>query len=186
MKMGGVLNGQYNIYIFQSKDSARTWKYTGELLASNTKEISESVGWQEPFMIFDGQKYRLLLRTGSGTPLYMTSTDDPSRWPEPTKFRDFGVKPQMCLLSNGILVASYGRPGIQVSASRDKFRAWWCNPYVIDGRTEKADEAWNYSCCYTSMVPVSKNELLIFYADFKYLIDGKEVKAILCQRLKVQ
>lgn len=183
---GGGVNGQYNIYIFQSTDSARSWSYTGQLISAEIPEIKNSIGWQEPFMLFDGQKFRILLRTGSGTPIYMASAKEPSVWTKPVEFRNFGVKPQMCLLENGILVASYGRPGIEVIASRDKYRAEWCDPYILDNRPKSADDSWNYSCCYTSMVPISENEFLIFYCDFKYEVDGKEVKAVLCRKLRVQ
>lgn len=94
---GGGVNGQYNIYIFQSTDSARSWSYTGQLISAEIPEIKNSIGWQEPFMLFDGQKFRILLRTGSGTPIYMASAKEPSVWTKPVEFRNFGVKPQMCL-----------------------------------------------------------------------------------------
>ena len=182
---GGVTNRQSNIYIFESRDSARSWTYVSQILAMDNDEIKESDGYSEPNLVYDGNQFLIVLRTGTALPCYISRTKDPHKWMQPYKFQEIGVKPQLLLLENDILVAAYGRPGIFVRASRDKDKVSWCDPYVIDDRAS-FDEPWKYSCSYTSMVPLSKNELLIFYSDFMYPVDGKEVKAILCKKLMIQ
>lgn len=183
-ELGNVTNDQYNIYLFESIDNARTWTYVSQILSIDNDSLCDTAGFNEPHLIYDGYQFYMVLRTGTGLPCYITNTDNVQKWTKPCIFQNVGVKPQLALLDNGILVTSYGRPGIFVKASKDRERKNWTEPYIIDDRTKSVNDIWEYSCCYTSMVSISKNELLIFYCDFQYPINGENVKAVICQRLK--
>ena len=62
----------------------------------------------------------VMLRTGSASPMFQArSTDGGKTWSEPQQVMDHGVAPCLCLMQNGVLVCSYGRPHSGIMFSYD-------------------------------------------------------------------
>ncbi len=146
---GNATFGAYNVYLFSSTDSGRTWNYYSQILTG--KEIAaNSEGFCEPSITRapDGS-YIILMRTGANKPCYITrSTDDCKSWSEPEIFDDIGVFPQIVTLKCGVTLASYGRPGLYLRWTGDPSCEKW-NERIDLGITADIDNHGKYSCCYT-------------------------------------
>ena len=180
----------YNIYFFRSSDSARTWEYVSQI--TTTKKIcpDDKEGLCEPTLLIapDG-RYVCLMRTNSDSPGYISySIDKGSTWTEPQLFDKVGVDPQMITLGCGVTIASYGRPGIFLRATDDPECIQWKKPVNLHVGGKTLEEAWNSSCCYTSLIPIDDYNALIAFSDFQYPSqDGNGVtKTILVKKINVE
>lgn len=188
---GNVSYGRhYNIYFFRSSDSARTWEYVSQITTTKNICPAEKEGLCEPTLLIapDG-RYVCLLRTDSDSPGYITySIDKGSTWTEPQLFDGVGVDPQMITLDCGVTIASYGRPGIFIRATDDPKCRRWRDPISLQVGGNTLEEAWESSCCYTSLIPIDTYNALIAYSDFQY--PSKEgvgvAKTILVRKITVE
>lgn len=175
-----------NIYLFKSKDSARNWQFISQIIADKTDLPDGSFGLYEPFVLqIPNGNFMIILRTGNGLPsLFAISKDKGVHWSKLLKFADVGVCPQALVLPSGVTLVSYGRPGIYIKASGDKDCIKWQEPLKLDVGGNTVEDSWSNSCCYTSLLPLGNDEVMIAYSNFKY--NGEEKKTILVQKIKVK
>jgi hypothetical protein len=87
------------------------------------------------------------------TPLYQSRSKDLGEtWSDPVQIAPFGVNPNAITLENGVLVASYSRPGAWIMFSTD------------DGLTWKGHRHLSNSDAYTGLLATGKDEFTVFYA----------------------
>jgi photosystem II stability/assembly factor-like uncharacterized protein len=115
---------KYRSGLIRSTDGGETWEYFADI-AYDPNAPEE--GYCEPAMILlaDGDLLTML-RTGSGLPMFQTrSTDGGKTWNTPEAVMDHGVNPDLCLMKNGVLVCSYGRPHAGIMFSYDGTGTKW-------------------------------------------------------------
>ena len=97
----------------------------------------------------------VMLRTGSASPMFQArSTDGGKTWSEPQQVMDHGVAPYMCLMQNGVLVCSYGRPNSGIMFSYDGTGHEW----------EDAQDLYRAEGShYTTVFEIEPNLLMYFY-----------------------
>jgi hypothetical protein len=188
----GVLRPTWGAVILRSTDQGASWDFWGEIpYVANTAADpgwAHREGFTEPFVSFlrDGSAL-CLLRTTDGTgigPLYASRSRDNGRtWSRPEVFDDRGVWPQVIVLGNGVMLASYGRPGLFLRASEDPAaRNWGARVTVVppgDAHTE--------TCSYSSLLPLNDETALIAYSEFRVPDDaGAPRKRIRVRRVTVR
>jgi hypothetical protein len=86
------------------------------------------------------------------TPLYQArSTDGGESWNDPVQIAPFGVNPNAIALENGVLVASYSRPGAWIMFSTD------------NGHTWSGHRQLSTSDSYTGLLVTGKDEFTVYY-----------------------
>ncbi|MBI3923522.1 MAG: exo-alpha-sialidase [Armatimonadetes bacterium] len=91
------------------------------------------------------------------TPLYVSrSSDEGQTWTAPAPIADKGVWPTLCVLQNGIVVCTYGRPGNELVFSDDDGKTW-------KGAFAYGDGAWDKTSSYNSVVAVGPDKALVVY-----------------------
>lgn len=118
-------------------------------------------------------------------PMLISHSSDGGRsWEPPHRLFDFGVFPAILRLDNGVLLLSFGRPGVWVSASLDGTGRTWTEPVPVirgDHASIQAD-----TCGYTDLLATGPDEATLVYSNFKYrLPDGQGAKSIETRRIRV-
>jgi hypothetical protein len=91
------------------------------------------------------------------TPLYVShSSDEGQTWSPPEPAADKGVWPNLCVLGNGVVVCTYGRPGNELVFSDDDGKTW-------KGAFAYAEGTWGTTSSYNSVVPVAPDTVLVVY-----------------------
>jgi hypothetical protein len=91
------------------------------------------------------------------TPLYVSrSGDEGQTWSAPEQIADKGVWPNLCVLENGIVVCTYGRPGNELVFSDDDGKTW-------KGAFAYGVGTWGQTSSYNSVVPVGPDTALVVY-----------------------
>lgn len=185
--------GHYNVYFFRTNDCARTWQYVSQI--NTTLDYCDDThdGFCEPCIIelFNGDYY-VLMRTGSGEPLYCAySHDKGMTWDDLQQFSNAGVAPVLLQLDCGITLASYGRPYTYIKWSDDTSLTNWSQQIRIFGEgpnTTKTD-LFKQTCGYTSMIALDEKNALLAYSEFEYPDgEGSEtiVKKIIVRRITIK
>lgn len=105
-------------------------------------------------------------------------------WTPPRDFCNFGVFPYLARLDSGMLIVSYGRPGVWLRFNADGKGHDWSEPVCIHPGDEKV--LGNHTCGYTSMHVLGPRSFLLAYSDFDYRdAAGVPRKAILSRRIDV-
>lgn len=155
----GHLAGQekYNCMLVRSQDEGRTWAFASTI--AYAAEIPGE-GFCEPVLarVADGSLL-VVMRTGGGYerqyPLYQSrSLDNGQSWSPPENLGVYSVDPDLCLLSNGWLVCSYGRPTLEVMVSSDGSGYRWSQPMTV---------FTGNSTCYSGLREVAPGQLLLVY-----------------------
>jgi len=110
---------KYSSWIMVSNDDGRTWDYQGCI--PPLPEWGDE-GFCEPGLeVLENGDLVTILRNGEGNaPLWLSySSDRGKSWTIPTKTRLNGQHPSLVRMSNGLLVAVYGRPDNRVAISLD-------------------------------------------------------------------
>lgn len=154
---GGYTTDTKNrILWMKSTDNGTNWQVESTIASGNIG----SDGPCEPVVIRCSDNSLLcVMRVGINYPLYQCrSTDNGLTWSTPTTLPGvnpadtYSVDPDLCLMSNGTLVLSYGRPTCKLLFS-------------VDGK----GESWSYltttytgtSSCYTGIREVAPGRLLL-------------------------
>ena len=157
---------KYRSVLVRSVDGGTNWDYYSTI-ACNPNVAGE--GYCEPVMqrTPDGSLLAVM-RTGPGLTMQCArSTDDGRTWSAPAAMPEAAksVEPDLCLMSNGVLAMSYGRPGDQIMFSLDGNGADWTAPTTIyddtQYRQDHQERATTYG--YTSIKEVSPGRLLYVF-----------------------
>ena len=98
---------KYRTYLLASRDRGESWSYLSTV-AYDGESGQES--FCEPWLVELGRGELLaVMRTGRFAPMYQTrSLDGGKTWGKPESLHTLGLFPQLELLSNGVLVCSFG------------------------------------------------------------------------------
>ena len=157
------------IVCYQSFDKGMNWR----VLASMAWD--DKVGFFEPVMTkCSNGDILCVIRTGGGRPLMQArSIDNGKTWGQVRETGSLGVDPDLCLMSNGVLACSYGRPGNRVMFSVDGTGHEWTDRLKIYEYTSG-------SFGYTGIVELEPGKLLFVYdrRDTYPEYDGRQTTAI--------
>lgn len=145
----------YRTVLMESRDEGATWDFVSTI-ANPVNE--ERDGFCEPALmrVPDGSLL-CVMRRGGGVPLAQArSIDGGKTWSEPQFLAAHGVDPDLCLLPNGVLVCSYGRPGRHLMFSVDGCGYSW--GYATDLGTRAGST-------YMGLAAISDDTLLVTYDD---------------------
>jgi hypothetical protein len=151
-KRGG--DPKYRSFVIESDDRGASWRY-GATIAYNPNMGSE--GFCEPTMaqLRDG-RLLCVMRTGSGQDLYQCWSVNSGRdWSVPVRVGAAGVNPHLCVMQEGPLALSYGRPGVHVLLDPTGTGAGW---------RDRLDIYDGIGCGYTSAVELAPGRLLLTYS----------------------
>ncbi|MBM3235380.1 exo-alpha-sialidase [Candidatus Poribacteria bacterium] len=143
---------KYHSGLLISTNRGQNWEYFADI-AYDPEAPSE--GYCEPVMIrLANGDLLTMLRTGG--PMFQTrSTDGGNTWSKPERVMDHGVSPDLCLMSNGILVCSYGRPNAGIMFSYDGTGRNW----------EDAQDLYrSMGSHYTTVLELEPGLLMYYYA----------------------
>jgi hypothetical protein len=142
--------------LISSEDSGHTWHYRSTI-AGGAHSFWE--GFNEPVVCRTADNGLLcVMRTGSGYPPLHScrSEDNGFTWSAPRNLGTYSVSPDLCMMSNGILACSFGRPWIQMTFSFDGNGASWTDPVTIVA-------SQGNSTCYTGLVEAFPGRLVLAY-----------------------
>lgn len=153
--------------LVRSIDDGGNWTYVSTIAfdADTGKESygAGSEGYGEPVMVRarDGSLL-VMMRTGGYAPMYQTrSHDNGLTWSEPENMGVLSVDPEFCMMRNGLLACSFGRPTVQVMFSPDGSGYSWTAPQTIfSGPRVNGREN---STCYTGLRETIDGRLLLVY-----------------------
>jgi len=120
---------KYSSWCLRSEDGGRTWHYLG--CVPPLPEMGDE-GWAEPGLtLLPNGELLTILRNGEGNaPLYLSRSSDGGRtWGDPVRSRLNGQYPGLLTMSNGMVVATYGRPDNRIAVCLDGRGEGW--PYEI-------------------------------------------------------
>ena len=155
-RKGGTMRRSY---ICESRDAGKTWHYLSTVAYRpflGNEGYSELVIRRLP----NGEILAIVRTGGNGNPgwqdnplMMSRSVDDGKTWSPVRRMGVEGVWPDLCVMSDGTLVCSTGRPGAMILFSLDNGRTW-TDQTPIDGE--------RYSG-YTSVCELSPGKLLVGY-----------------------
>jgi hypothetical protein len=94
---------------------------------------------------------------GKSTPCYVSrSGDDGRTWSTPVPALDRGVWPSLCVLQNGLVAMSTGRPGNWLVFSRDDGRTW-------EGAIEFSALTAPATSSYNTVLEVARQTLFVVH-----------------------
>ena len=143
---------KYTSALIETTDGGERWDFVSVIAQS--EEVGNE-GFCEPALVrlASGD---LLCALRSGGPLHTTrSTDGGKTWSPPEAVAGHGVDPDLLLLSNGVLVLSYGRPNVDLLFSSDGTGRSWGPPLTLYRGP---------GCSYTSLVEGDNGDLIVFFS----------------------
>jgi len=172
----GTLPKHKESWCMVSDDNGRSWQRHGLIAHADQGDSMRA----EPSLVetASGELACLLRSTDQRQrPLWITHSRDGGRTWEPARnLFPFGVMPQTLRLGNDVVVATFGRPGVQFAVAEDREARNWSPTLSIAAQ----------SCGYTRLLALDQRSLLIAYSDFNWpMAEGKTGKAILVRRVEV-
>ena len=182
-EQGTDVEKNFRSLVLRSTDRGKTWHYLSTI-AFDTSEDVRGEGFDETSLVVlpqgkvlsfirSGASYQASIGStnnndptidmpfsyGKQTPIYMaTSLDGGKNWGIADPTTPYGVWPNAILMQNGLLVASYGRPGNWLMFSKDEGKSW--GPIIPFYQDLYPPDCGNYF----SMAEVAPNILLVVYA----------------------
>ncbi|MCX6992194.1 MAG: sialidase family protein [Kiritimatiellaeota bacterium] len=189
-KDGPALDGTY---LMASQDGGRSWKFRSVVVGTEREKVLS--GCEEANMVVrpNGTLVAVVRSEGGAQwrSFYMPdawltiSRDNGMTWSAPKRFNNFGVLPRLITLDNGIVVCSYGRPGVEIRFSNDPDGLVWSDAYAIQpriGMIGRAVVGNDTTCGYTALIPSGPDSFYIVYSDFCY----RDADWILHKAIKVR
>ncbi|QNL51552.1 exo-alpha-sialidase [Olivibacter sp. SDN3] len=179
----GTVDPRSGIFFYQSTDMGHTWEIQGRIPYAFDHNLHAEgerfAGFTEPtFEILPDSSFLCVMRTTDeiNGPMYASrSTDKGVTWTKPAVLSATGVLPRLLQLENGILVLSYGRPGVQLRFSQDGGDTWTeafeMLPYDVIDNVD-----WFTTCGYTSLLPLDSDRFLLIYSDFFTMNERGELR----------
>jgi len=122
---------KYSSWCLRSEDGGMTWRYAG--CVPPLPEMGDE-GWAEPGLtLLPNGELLTILRNGEGNaPLYFArSSDGGATWSDPVRSRLNGQYPGLLTMSNGMVVATFGRPDNRIAVCLDgRGDGWPCEIIV--------------------------------------------------------
>lgn len=132
------------------------------------------------------------------SPMYWTRSDDGGHsWSKPEIFAPIGTLPRLVTLQCGATILVYGRPGIFLQASTDKYGKVWTDPLEVLSAGDRSKHAnivkehpefheYDGAGGNPELIATGPDTALLVYSDF-YVpdADGIKRKSILCREIKV-
>jgi hypothetical protein len=161
---------KYRCVLYRSMDRGRTFSYYSTVASDDAQQGRE--GCDDPVMIPLGKDELLCIyRTGSYLPMKKTiSHNGGASWDHPVPVGVDGVDPDLLRLGNGVLVCSFGRPGVGVVFCDDPFGEEWrdrtqiFNGIVRQGHLPGIVPLEERSCCYTGIAATGTDSFLLVYS----------------------
>jgi predicted GH43/DUF377 family glycosyl hydrolase len=159
---------KYRSMIVRSTDGGTNWNYYSTV-AYNSNAPGE--GYCEPVVqrTADGNLL-CVMRLGGGITMQASrSTDNGRTWSKPSPLPEWAksVDPDLCLMSNGVLALSFGRPGEHIAFSVDGSGKTWNLPTIIykdlGHKLDNQARLRETTCGYTSIKEVAPEQLLYVY-----------------------
>jgi hypothetical protein len=152
-------------YVCESGDGGRTWRY----LTTIGYEQIGSEGYNEGAMrrLPDGS-WLAVMRTGNASDsfkhqdnpiMWSVSRNEGRTWSKPQRTGLEGCYPGLAVLSDGLLVMSYGRPGAMIAFSADGGRSW-SDVTCVDATVSSG---------YTDVVELETGMLLVGFGAQRFL-----------------
>ena len=181
----GSIPGTHSVYCMASGDNGRTFERRGTIAADPEGQypMSETAIAETS----SGELVAAIRSTAAGQkPLWISRSSDAGwTWSAPERLFDFGVKPTLLRLENGVLVLSFGRPGVYLSFSLDGTAQSWTEPTPIIAGDHESIAA--HSCGYTALLELASDEFLLAYSDFQHLDgEGRSCRAIVARRMRAR
>ena len=180
-----------SVSFYRSEDDGKSWSVIGKI-PFRFDGIADKRGdrmYDEPtYEILADSTFICVMRTGNTSPMYKTYSYDRGRsWSIPVPFTPNGVKPNLMLLKNGVLVLISGRPGVQLRFSFDGTGKKWSEPIdMIPFMNSDGTYTRDVSCGYASFVDDSDNSFYLVYSDFTTKNAKGEIrKSIMCRKVTV-
>jgi len=169
---------KYRTFVVRSRDRGNTWDYLATVAYDPTIG-HESFCEPDLLVLPDGDILCFMRTGGSGnrhTPLYLArSTDDGKTWSKPVPVADRGVWPNACMMKNGVIVCTYGRPGNWLMFSLDQGKTW-TGHFCFDR---------NASTSYNSIEEIEPGTLLVVHDHERVDDDGYLTHDVLGTRFTV-
>jgi hypothetical protein len=159
-----------------SDDNGRSWQRHG--LIAHAKQGDSMRAEPSLTETASGELACLLRSTDQQQrPLWIThSRDNGKTWEPARKLFPFGVMPQTLRLGNDVLVATFGRPGVELAVAADREARNWSPTLTIAAQ----------SCGYTRLLELDQRSFLIAYSDFRWpMAEGSVGKAILVRKVEI-
>lgn len=147
------------LVLIRSLDHGHTWNEDGIIAALQPDEKpwpwmgSEGPNEAGLVRLSDGRLF-CIFRTGNYD--YMGgawSLDDGKTWSPPTSTGFKGVAPHLRLMSNGLLICTFGRPGVTIMFSPNEGKSWAAITPIFKGE----------STGYSDVIEVGEGKLLVVY-----------------------
>ncbi len=178
----------FHPFFLISEDHGKTFKYRSGIPyrpdpSADPEHYAMRDGFTEPTIGFlPNGNVMCLMRTEqdklNGPMYYSVSSDRGYTWSHPKVFSSFGVRPRMLTLGCGVILASYGRPGVCVRTTADRDGIVWNDEIAIVDH--------EYTCGYTGMISLSDTEALLIYSDCIYPdSSGVERKTVLARKIEI-
>ncbi len=174
---------KYRSLALQSTDRGKNWFYLSTIAFDMTENVRQEGFDETSLVVMPDGKVLAFIRSGASyqssmgsfnnndpsvdmpfsygnqTPVYMTaSIDGGKNWSSPNPISKYGVWPNAILMKNGLLVASYGRPGNWLMFSQNEGKKW--GPTIPFYHDLYPPDCGNYF----SMMEVAPNILLVVYS----------------------
>ena len=131
-------------HIVKTTDRGKTWQFLSKIGTRHEPGVA---------FLSDTEAVALLRQT-SAAPLHQVRSHDGGKtWSEPRVLEEGSVDPDLVYMSNGVLAASYGRPGCNVMLSTDQGKTWDYHRVITD------QSGFNY----TTLREVSPGRLLYIH-----------------------
>ncbi len=152
MILAAVYDKAQRSCLFKTTDEGRTWSLFSTIGKGGEPAVAR----------LSGTAMTAILRQGTMMPFEQVwSQDGGKTWSPPTVLEEGSVDADLCLMSNGVLACSYGRPGSNIMFSLDQGKTWTSHRVISD------EVGYNY----TTLRKIRPGRLL-------YIHDAPKLKAL--------
>ena len=148
-------------FILKTTDNFKSLYYYATIACVGAAK--ESSNYNEPVMSFtaDGKTLICVMRTEGFSPIVICrSVNYGATWSPPEYAGADGVFPDLCLLQNGVMACSYGRPDVAIMFSDDDGRFFRYRKMIYHMPEYQKPQ----SCCYTGIREIAPNRLLMVFS----------------------
>lgn len=179
------------VSFYESNDEGKAWNVISRIpfVYDGIANVRGNKSFDEPaFEILPDSTFICVMRSGATSPMYRTFSKDKGRtWTTPEPFTPNGVKPNLMVLKNGVLVLASGRPGIQVRVSFDGGYNWTDAIDMVPYMHADGAFKWDVSCGYASIIEGGSTSFYLVYSDFTTKNNHGDLrKSIWFRKIKVR